>query len=420
MTLHIIASGASSVFVEVILTRLSPAHASRGAANDMPAYRRHDRGEEWWVYFRFRGRRVRRRSPIQTRKGTEEFERALLRELGDDLAAGRDPFIGPPPTLGEFVPRWMTDYVAPRNRPATQYQKACILKTHILPALANYRLDRITTRELDQLSASLLRQGIGGKYVKTTVSVLRCALSTAADWGMIRSVPKVHWPRVPTPEITFLSPDEATRLAAAMPTPFWRAFVTLLVTTGLRFGEAAALTWKDVNLDDPNPCIHVARAVNRSVIDETKTGRRRVVPLIPATVEALLALDRSREQLFTREDGSFMRPDHVAPILHRACRDAGIKRIGWHALRHTFATTLVSRGAPLRIVQELLGHTTIQMTCRYAHAAPSTLREYMRYAHLATPEHASVHQVSTKPENAALPPPVEEGALAKPTQKAAA
>ncbi|MEO5928137.1 MAG: tyrosine-type recombinase/integrase [Patescibacteria group bacterium] len=156
------------------------------------------------------------------------------------------------------------------------------------------------------------------------------------------------------------------------------------------------------------------------LVDETKTGRRRVVPLIPATVETLLALDRSGEYLFTRADGSFMKPAHVAPVLHRACKAAGIKRIGWHALRHTFATTLVSRGAPLRVVQELLGHTTIQMTCRYAHAAPSTLREYMRYAHLATPESTSVHQVATKPGIGPRRPLITSGDVAQPTQKATA
>lgn len=60
--------------------------------------------------------------------------------------------------------------------------------------------------------------------------------------------------------------------------------------------------------------------------------------------------------------------------LYRSCRLAGIREVGWHTLRHTYATQLVARGAPLRAVQELLGHSTILMTERYAHVSPDTLR----------------------------------------------
>jgi integrase len=51
----------------------------------------------------------------------------------------------------------------------------------------------------------------------------------------------------------------------------------------------------------------------------------------------------------------------------RACRKAGLRQIGWHVLRHTFASHFVMRGAAMKVVQELLGHATIEMTMRYAH-----------------------------------------------------
>ena len=342
----------------------------------MPALARTDRGGEWWVDFRYRGRRVRRRSPVQTRRGAEQFERTLRAEFGDDEAVGRDPFTGPPPTLAEFVPRWTRDYVIPNNRPSTVREKRYSLSGHILPALGAHRLDRITTVEIDAFSSAKLRSGLGPKYVKNLLSVLRCCLTTATDWGLLTSVPKVRWPKVPQPEFRFLSPEESIRVCAEMPTPFWQAFVALLVTTGLRFGEAAALGWEDVVLDGPFPHARIRRAVERNVLGETKTGRGRVVPLPPSTVQHLRLLPTDSEFIFRRAEGPFMRPEDTSYVLHRACERAGVHRIGWHGLRHTFATTLVARGVPLRIVQELLGHTTIQMTCRYAHAAPSTLREY--------------------------------------------
>jgi integrase len=64
--------------------------------------------------------------------------------------------------------------------------------------------------------------------------------------------------------------------------------------------------------------------------------------------------------------------------LWRACRSAGVRLIGWHVMRHSFASHLVMRGAPLKAVQELLGHSTIQMTMRYAHLSADVARDAVR------------------------------------------
>jgi len=69
----------------------------------------------------------------------------------------------------------------------------------------------------------------------------------------------------------------------------------------------------------------------------------------------------------------------MKPLLRRALRSAGITReqgqIGWHDLRHTYGSHLAMKGVPLKVVQELMGHATIQMTERYAHLSPETRRQ---------------------------------------------
>jgi site-specific recombinase XerD len=80
------------------------------------------------------------------------------------------------------------------------------------------------------------------------------------------------------------------------------------------------------------------------------------------------------EYVFCNADGSPITKDITKWPLWRACRRAGLRKIGWHCLRHTFASHLVMRGVPLKAVQELMGYATIEMTMRYAHLSPDVKR----------------------------------------------
>ncbi len=79
--------------------------------------------------------------------------------------------------------------------------------------------------------------------------------------------------------------------------------------------------------------------------------------------------------VFCDEGGRMLTKGELRHPLLRACKRAGLREIGWHVLRHTFASHLVMRGAPIVAVQDLMGHSTIQMTMRYAHLAPHMTRE---------------------------------------------
>jgi site-specific recombinase XerD len=76
--------------------------------------------------------------------------------------------------------------------------------------------------------------------------------------------------------------------------------------------------------------------------------------------------------------GNLLTDGETRHPLWRACNRAGLRQIGWHCLRHTFASQLVMRGATMSAVQELLGHATILMTMRYAHLAPEVVRETVK------------------------------------------
>ncbi len=98
------------------------------------------------------------------------------------------------------------------------------------------------------------------------------------------------------------------------------------------------------------------------------------------------------ELVFCQPDGRMFTKGECRHPLWRACKRASLRRITWHVLRHTFASHLVMLGVPLRVVQELLGHATIEMTMRYAHLSPHVAREAVK---LLDPEHRRGNHVAT-------------------------
>ena len=150
--------------------------------------------------------------------------------------------------------------------------------------------------------------------------------------------------------------------------------MVVAIKTGLRQGELLGLQWDDVDLVAGR--LVVRRAVSRGRLSTPKSGKSREVPLSP---NAVLALKQHRhlrgEFVFCNPDGSRLTKGRCKWPLWRVCKRAGLRRIGWHFLRHTFASHLVMNGEPLKAVQELLGHSTISMTEQYAHLSPDVRRD---------------------------------------------
>ena len=142
------------------------------------------------------------------------------------------------------------------------------------------------------------------------------------------------------------------------------------VHTGVRMGEQRALRWADVDFE--TRIITIRRSAPKGLVVEKspKSNRHRRVDLTPELADALEKIRHGGERVFCNPDGSKLRPGQFHEIMWAAQKRSGLRRIRWHELRHSFASILTTGGAPLRIVQSLLGHSTIRMTERYAHLAP--------------------------------------------------
>lgn len=148
-------------------------------------------------------------------------------------------------------------------------------------------------------------------------------------------------------------------------------FIRLALNTGMRRGEMLGLEWRRVNLQAG--LIHLEAR-------DTKAGRRRSVPLNQEARAVIVRRMAYRAQHCPASPWVFCHPDgtrvqSVRKAFQGACRKAGIDDFTIHDLRHTCAAWLVSAGAPLAAIRDLLGHSTVKMTERYAHLAPENVRE---------------------------------------------
>ncbi len=139
------------------------------------------------------------------------------------------------------------------------------------------------------------------------------------------------------------------------------------LNTGLRRGELVGLKWTDVDLFRKT-----------LTLLKTKNKEKRTIPLNNTVLELLKAKGNVRHisgYVFTSEDGKgFLNGQHVYRALKLSAERAGIAKLRFHDLRHTFATRLVQAGIDLYVVMELLGHKSLTMTMRYAHHYPESLR----------------------------------------------
>lgn len=217
--------------------------------------------------------------------------------------------------------------------------------------------------------------GVADSSINRELEVLSAAINhcrTTLEWGLPNPV-NGRMLKEPEARVRWISHEEARQLldaARASRSPYLADLLTLALNTGMRREEMLGLEWRRV--DFQAGLIHLEG-------HHTKNGKRRSVPMNKAARSALLARANHRAEhcpdaawVFCRNNGD--RIDDARKGFLSACAVAGIKDFRFHDLRHTCAAWLVSAGVPLSEVRDLLGHSSIVMTERYAHLAPERVR----------------------------------------------
>lgn len=197
----------------------------------------------------------------------------------------------------------------------------------------------------------------------------------AVESGHLSFVPRVRRLKTPPTKFDFLMPEEAHKLADAAEGQ-WQMMILLALLTGLRQGELLALKWQDINIE--KRFLVVRDNIFRGQEGSPKSNKDRVVPLNVSVIESLISLKRSNSQyVFANENGKPLTDNMCKHPLERAWEKAGLRRVGWHVLRHTFASHLVQNGTSIMEVQRYLGHADVRTTQRYAHLNPNISHEFV-------------------------------------------
>src|SRR5262249_2421196 len=286
------------------------------------------------------------------------------------------------------------------HRGKISYGPKCTAQAHILPQLGSFEVSKLTSKRLcDWLRAlALTPQRVRtkknekqqhGEFNKNdaeasrrrkatanrVLTILKAALTHAfrqnrvssdAAWRQVAPYEKVEAAR-----IRFLTVDEAQRLIRPCD-PEFRPMIEAALATGCRYGELCAL---DVHDFDPD---HETLSIRQS-----KSGKPRKVYLTPEGVRLFDRLAAGRtgiEPLLRDNNGQRFTKSRQDRPMRDACAKAKIKpAIGFHGLRHTYASLLVKSGVPMRYVAEALGHASTAMTEKhYAHLAPSHVADTIR------------------------------------------
>jgi integrase len=327
------------------------------------------------------GKRARKSLYGTTRKEVADKLAKALRELQQGIVPADERI-----TVGAWITQHLDDLEA-RNaaRHGTLKRYRGILKNYIDPAIGRRRIAQLQPQHIQAYQSELLRKGMSSSTITLHRSLLSGALNEAVSFGLIpRNVVRLVKPPKDEGEAKgkALPAEHARALIVASSIDPLAVFYLLLLTAGLRRGEALGLSWADVDLPmngDAGPGIlNIRRQMQwpdgEPTLVPLKSKRSmRTIPIPSRTVQAL-ADRRARQHsalgrpvkptdlVITTPDGRPMHRNTIVKQFHATLQAAHLPHYRPHDLRHTYGSLLMSQGVPLKTISDLMGHASIEVT----------------------------------------------------------
>ena len=294
-------------------------------------------------------------------------------------------------TLRQFSEKVFMPSLTVRCSENTRCSYQLNLDNWILPALGDLKMPEITSANINAVLLSMQSQGKAQGTCVKVYTVLHSLFKMAYMGDVIEKNPmdKVERPRprkdeVQGKEVEAYTVEEVQRILAGLESePIkWRAFLRLLIDTGIRRGEACAIRWKDVDFQantitiSGNLCYTPQKGV---YLDTPKNGHTRTVDVDPDVMKLLRALRSSQkivsQYVFSQDNGQPIHPQSPTRYMKKFSERYGVPDLHPHKLRHTFASIAITNGADVASVSEKLGHSDKAVTLRmYTHADAESMK----------------------------------------------
>ena len=297
-------------------------------------------------------------------------------------------------TVKAFLTRWLEDAAQPSLRGTTYASYKGVVNGHLIPALGRIALVKLTAPDVLKYQKTKLVSGLSARTVTYHRAILRRALADAVKWELVykNAAALASPPRAVRHEVSPFTPDEARTFLSKIPGNRLEALYVMAMGTGMRQGELLGLTWKCVNLDTGTATVkqQMQRVNGTLTLVEPKTAQSRRTVALPAIVVTALTAHRERQRferkwagsrwqehslVFTTTIGTPLDSANVTHNFQKTLSDAKIRKQRFHDLRHCAATLMLTQGADLRTIMDVLGHSTITLTANtYAHLTDATRR----------------------------------------------
>ena len=322
------------------------------------------------------GKLLRKTVSAKTRAEVVKKLKLLQRQFDDGI-----PLPDATLTVAQLFNSWYEDVLRHQVAPSASTNYKRIFDHHIIPTLGKKKVANLTPADVDRLVSQKLDSGLSVSTVRRIRAVLSQAIDQGIRWDCVtRNVAKLSRPLKTTrSEGRTLTPEQAHHLLETLKGHRNEALYALMLSTGLRRGEALGLQWKD--LDEKTGVLTVRRQLIREgcelITSDTKTARSRRAVNLPVPMAASLKAHRARqaadrlaigkawqatEFIFTSTIGTPIDPNNINREFREICQRAGLGDWHPHELRHSAASLMLAQGVKLQVVSEVLGHASIRMT----------------------------------------------------------
>ncbi len=312
-----------------------------------------------------------------TRRTAEDWLRSTL--LKDAQATSDAPDASRRTTFAEAAEEYLRYAQQDRGcKPSTIRGYRSQLNAHLLPAFGPMLIEDVTERAIERWRAGMsgsrdARPVLSNKTKNHQLVLLHAIFRRAVKvYGLPRN-PLEHVDRYrvrSSGDIQVFSPEEVWSLVRAAASEMDGAIYLAAAFTGLRRGELLGLRWRDVDFAASTLRVRASYAAGQ--LTTPKSGKVRSVPLAPNVATVLARLGQrtqftgADDFVFAAESGLPINGDALSQRYEKALERAGLRRLRFHDLRHTFGTRMI-READIRRVQEWMGHAHIQTTMKYLH-----------------------------------------------------